>query len=386
MDVTLKDGDVLDDLLTRFPKATTFYLEAGNYTINKVLHINKSNISLLGLEDASKIHVFQKNINMDGIAVRYSDNVIIKNISFHVEHNNKVCLTVASCNDTKIEDCYFYGNSNTFTVFYAGPSGLKQGQDTLDAYNKDILDNRNVFRRNVIYTKWSGDNVAFCLQNRGLFTYNIIRGGKAAIYMCKNSWVTMNRIFDCVGNGIFVSLPTFNVQVKYNTLYECADSAIVVRNQVEHGTFPRTPSRLLIRRNYIYDAKDHSIELNDADDVLIDYNTALSTDIYGLYCLRCNNIRVIKNKLSDFKIATIFEQTNNCIVKDNVMMSMYPNYGNSSLKLENSSNNTFTDNNVYGKILFAPTVISSNSLNNKIENNVFHPYYNYELERNMLKH
>lgn len=385
MSITLKDGTIIDDLLVNNPKITTFLFSAGTYYMNKVLHIDKPGIKLIGLDNASKVHIIQNNSKMDGISFKYADKSEMRNISLHVPHDDKVCFTLASCNLTKVENCYFYGNANTFTVYYAGPSQLIQGQNTLSGYSKNILDRQNVFRRNVVYSNWSGDNVAFCLQSRSIFSYNIVRGGKVAVYMCKNSWVTCNRLYDSVGNGFFISLPSHGVEVKYNYIYECSDSAIVIRNQVEHGDFKKSPYHLVIKENYIYDAKDHAIECNDADTVIFDKNTCISTDIYGLYCLRCNNITIINNKIAYFKVATWFEQTSNCIVNNNEILSIFPSYGDNVIKITNhSDNNKFDSNKISGKILYDIAPISADSINNVVTNSIITPYHTYAEELDIL--
>lgn len=381
MSITLTAGTILDDLLILNPTINTFFLEDGEYFINKVLHIERPGVKIIGLTDASKVHIKQLNLLKDGISVKFADNFEMRNVSVHVEHDDKVCFTVASCNNTKVENCYFYGNSNTFCVYYAGPSTLIEGPNTIAAYVRNNLDNNNVFRRNVVYSKWSGDNISFSLQNRGLFTFNIIRGGKLAVYMCRNSWITCNRIYDSNTSGIFVSLPTHYTQIKYNILYECEDSAITVRNQVEHGSFNKTPYHLLIKDNYVYDSKDNSIELNDLHTATIDNNTFISTDIYGLYCLRCDNLKIINNKISEFKVAAWLESTSNCLLKNNNILSIFPNYGSNVIKLTNNSNNNIIEENVVsGRILYDLVPASSDSIGTSIINNTTDPYYTYAEE------
>lgn len=384
--ITLADGAILDNLLTLHPTVNTFYLESGTFYINKVLHIERPNVKLIGLTNASTTHIKQNNILKDGISVKFADYFEMRNISVHVEHPDKICFTLASCNNTKVEDCYFYGNTNTFCVYYAGPSTLIQGVDTLNAYRGNRLDNYNVFRRNTVYSQWSGDNISFSLQNRGLFTYNIIRGGKLAVYLCRNSWITCNRIYDSSTTGIFISLPTHHTQIKHNIIYECADSAIVARNQVEHGTFTKTPYHILISNNYIYDSKDHSIEFNDVDTATIDSNTLIYTDIHGLYCLRCDNINIINNKISEFKVAAWLEHTSNCILENNNIMSIFPSYGQNVIKLTNASNNNIIKNNkVSGRILYDMVPVSNDSVGTIILNNETVPYYTYQDELVFLR-
>jgi hypothetical protein len=386
MSITLKNGAILDNLLDLNPTINTFYLEDGEYFINKVLHIEKPNIKIIGLTNASTIHIKQKNILKDGISAKFADYFEMRNVSVHVEHNDKVCFTVASCNNTKVEDCYFYGNHNTFCVYYAGPSTLIEGSNTLMAYRNNKLDNYNVFRRNVVYSQWSGDNISFSLQNKGLFTYNIIRGGKLAVYMCRNSWVTCNRIYDSNTNGIFVSLPTHYTQIKHNILYECEDSAIAIRNQVEHGTFTKTPYHILIKDNYVYDSKDNSIELNDLSTAIVDGNTFISTDIYGLYCLRCDNLSIINNKISEFKVAAWLERTSNCLFENNNILSIFPNYGNNVVKITNASNNnTIRGNKVSGKINYDLVPISNDSTGLTVLENIVVPYYTYADELKVMR-
>lgn len=384
--INLKKEMYIDNIFEMYPNGKIFNFEPGNYYLKSVLHITKPGIQFLGTtKKAADVHIFQKDTTMDGIAIN-ADKIIIMYISVHVPHDDKIALTVASSNDTKIENNYFYGNSTTFTVYYAGPKDLKTGSSTLNAYFKNYLDNRNVFRRNVVYSKWSDDNIAFCLQNGSLFTYNIIRGGKVAAYMCKNTYITTNTIYDSSSNGVYLSFPCDNVQIKYNHIYECSQSAIMLANQLEHGPFKSYPYNILIKDNYIYDAKNNAIEMNDANKISITGNRFVSTDESGIYCLRSTDVNINANKISYFKVAIWLELSSHNSIMNNNVFSVYPDDGNNIVKITNKSNsNVIANNSINGHIEYDLFPVDSDCLNNKIYDNKTSEYYNYDEEFDIMK-
>jgi len=376
----------IDDILTANPKANKFIFLDGNFYITKVLRIDRSMTEFTSLsKDCTKVHIFQKDPTKDGILIRNVVQVLFKYISVHVTFDSKVALTVAGCNLTKVEDNHFYGNQNYFTIYYTGNTDLTPGEDVLNAYSTNDMPYGNVFRHNVVYSSWGSDCIAFCMQRNSLFTKNIIRGGKVAAYMCKNSYITSNVIYDSTSQGIYVSLPSHNLQIKYNKIYECKFSGIKLANQKEHGEFPATPYNMTIRENYIYDSKLYAIELNDAINVNIINNKFIGTDTFGIYCLRSENINIKDNKLSYFQSGVWSEMSKNINILENKFYSVYPDLANNVFKIVNSSNSVIENNEINGQIKYSLFDISKDSVNTKNNNNIVNTWYKYPEEYDITK-
>lgn len=379
--VTLNDGYVLDNIFTDYPNATTFIFNKGTYNMNQVLHVTSPNIQFIGATNIPKdVHFMQLNSNMDGLAIN-ANNFVMSGISVHVTYDNKIALTVANASNTNIHDCYFYGNSSSFSIYYAGKS-VPQGAATLLTYYNDNLDSGNVFSGNVVYSLWTGDSIAFCLQQYGKFSSNIIRGGKLSIYLCKHTKVKNNKLYDSSTAGIYVSLPSYKLKIKKNIIKSSDQSGILIKKQLEHGDFLVTSAQISIKSNKIYNAIGNGIELNDCIDVNITNNLIDEVSQYGLYALRCTNINVYFNQLYQSKMIYWLETSSNCNVLMNQCFSIYPSLNVNLIKLVNGSNNNhITNNSVKGQFTVPQSdiiSISSNSLNNTINNNSFEKYLTYD--------
>ena len=373
----------IDNILIDNPTIDTFIFEPGMYYLTKILKITRPNVNFTGTTNAKDIHIFQTNVNQDGINV-ISHFFYMSNISVHVEHPAYVALIVANAHNSIIENCYFYGNPTTFTVYYAGPS-VNAGIDTINAYNNNNLDKSNIFRNNVVYSKWSGDSVSFSLQLNGTFFKNIIRGGKVAVYMCKRTTIRNNVIYDSTSHGVYLSLPSHNVTINKNKIYECANSAIIIKDQVEHGVFVPTPYNINISENFLYDAKFNGIEANNLITATLNNNKLLSSDNNGFYFLNCSDVRIISNTIAYFNVAFWLENTNNCTIDNNSVYSVYPSYGNNVVKFVNSIDNTVSNSNINGTMA-TNTFYGGNTVNNNtISNDIYNQYYSYNNELSIMK-
>lgn len=377
---------VLDDLFAILPNVTNFNFKKGNYYINQNFVIDKDNIVFRSTNGrASDVHIYQKVETQDGLVVRDCSGVILENISVHNKFSNKIPLTMAGVSNTKVRKCYFYGSSDTFSVYYAGPTGITEGVETLDTYNNNMLDENNIFEKNVVYSDWSGDNVAFALQSNGKFSRNIIRGGKVAVYMCRNCNILNNTIYDSSSNGIYISFPSHNILCEKNKICECKASAIKLANQVEHGLFDESLYNIIIRNNTFYDSKTYNIEVNHGVGLNITDNKCISGDIYGMYFFMSHNVNVINNKISYFKVGIWSELSYDLNIKNNSFNCVYPEKCDNILKCVGSNNVSFNDNILRGKIEYDTYAIDDLSTDINTDNNPHHPFYEYKCELRINK-
>jgi hypothetical protein len=383
--VTIISENNIDDIFLANPNVINFYFQPGNYYITTTLIINKDNVTLQSLSNkAQDVNIFQTK-NTDCLLIKNVNNVLITNLSFHNEFDDHTTLTVAGCNYTTVKRCIFRGCSNKFCIFYAGPSELIEGQNTLDAFYNENLDSNNTFTDNIIYSKWSGDSVSYSLQKNGTFNKNIVRGGKIAIYMCIDTIVYKNIVYDSTSNSIIISLPSKNILVKGNRLYDSIASAIKISNQGEHGTFNPFNYNINLCENSILAAKLYGIEINDGYSINIENNKMIDVSVYGIYILRSYYIHLLSNVIAYFSVGVWMENTNYSSAFNNEFNSIFPDEGNNVFKIiNNSNNNVITYNTVRGKILYDKFTFDASSSNNIINNNNEIYYYGYEDELNIL--
>jgi len=379
-------SSTIDDIISANPYVSTFKFPAGNFYLTDILKIDINNITFIGMTSkSSDVHIFQNNDQKDGLDIT-ANNFLMRYISVHVTYDNKIALTVADASNTSIQNCYFYGNKTTFSVYYAGPRTLTQGQSTINGYNNNKLDMNNTFTDNVIYSEWSGDCVSFSLQIKGLVNRNIIRGGKLAIYMCKKCTINNNIIYDSIGEGIHISLPSETLNIISNKIYECDTSGIKISNQLEHGSFVPKKCDITIKNNYIYDSKFNAIELNDTIGCVIVKNKLISTENFGIYVLRSTNVSTYENKISYFSVAIWLEGSSHCNIYKNLFMSVYPDEGSNVVKLTiDSNNNNIYDNLTKGHILYDNYIIPSQTTGNLEYHNTHVEYYDMSDEINVMK-
>lgn len=393
--VLVAAGSNIDDILTANPSKTTFYFGRGKYYLTKMLNINRPNISFFNNDRlhsetnglaAQKVHIFQLNVKQDGINVIARD-FTMRDISVHDTYDGKVALTVAGVSNCRIEHCYFYGNRTTFSIYFAGPKGIVEGQATLDAFDNNQLDFNNTFSHNVIYSQWSGDAVSFSLQSGSTFSDNIVRGGKVAVYMCRDTMIERNHIYDSDQVGIFVSLPCVRVSLKQNKIYECKSAGIKVSNQMEHGTFLTHENyQLNINSNYIYDSETNAIELNNVSGAKIKRNRCIRTGRNSIYSLFGNKLDMFENKLVQFRVGIWLEDTSHCNIKENRFLSVYPDESHNVVKLSPTCNHNSIHGNIgKGKFMYDDYILPIETTGNELGINFYFEYYMREEELDIWK-
>jgi parallel beta-helix repeat protein len=374
--LVLTPGMNIDNILIDNLQINTFFFPDGDYFMSKDLKINRSKISFIGLsKKAEKVHIYQNSKDHDGFDVEKLTRFRMKYISLHVETPGKVALVMANVNNSSVSNCYFYGNTTTFTIFYAGPD-MNAGEDTINGYKQGNLDSNNRFYRNVIHAPWSGDTVSFSLQKNGFFSRNIIRGGKLAVYMCKDTIIKKNIMVDSTTNGIFVSLPSHNLTITENKILESTHSGIVIKNQLEHGSFDISDYHIEILNNFIYDPKFHFIEINNSRSINVKDNFCVRTNNFGIYLFNSSNIVIDNNSIHHFKNAIYLEQSNNNFITNNTFMNHYPTVASHACKLSNSNNNTIQYNNIKGRLLYE-LISQYQSPENIISDNNYEKFTNY---------
>jgi parallel beta-helix repeat protein len=363
----------IDNILTDNPTITTFIFGPGTYNITNILKILTNAIRFIGNTGSPKDVHIKQTANYDGIFLG-ADNIIIQDLSIHCTVSGRSALITADVNNTVVAGCYFYGPSDHFCVYYAGPSSLTQGTSTVNGYTDYTLDYGNVFYKNVVYSDYSGDSVSFSLQYTSQFVGNFIRGGKLAIYMCRTCNLYNNIITDSTTNGIYVSLPSDNLAIMCNKIYNSNYSGFKMAKQMEHGTFTAYPYNIMIQYNKIFNSHIYGMELNYAVNTSITHNKIVSGQTMGIYSYSGTNLSISANKIAYFNHGIYLEATSNSTVSENDMMSIFPNLGQNGIKITNDSNSiTVSDNNMRGNYVY-DLIADSGSLDTVSSNPVI-PYY-----------
>lgn len=336
----------IDNIIILNPTKTIFILSKGTYKLVNVFNLSKNGVHIIGQTGNAADVIIQQTSNLDGIDMS-GKNIVLQDITIQCTYSQKVCLTVSDATNTVVAGCKFYCAPDFFGIYYAGPHSLREGQTTLDGYNNYVLDTGNVFYNNAVYTSYTGDSVSFSLQYKAQFVGNYIRGGKVAVYMCRTTNVYNNTITDSTSNGIYVSLPSDNLSIIGNKIYNSTYSGIKLSNQLEHGAFPTYSYNILIKHNTIFGSKFYGIEMGFCDNIKILNNKIMHGQSMGIYSYAGKNLIIKNNKIAYFNFAVFLELNSDSIIDSNVITSIFPVLASNSIKIvtnPNCINNTVSNN------------------------------------------
>lgn len=378
------DTPNIDHLFNDSTITKTFFFKDGEYTVTKQINISGKNVRMIGLSgNASAVHLIQETVDQNLLNIT-GDNFTMSDMSLHSEEGDTVCLSQSGSSWSHITNCHFYGSDTNFTVYFAGPD-VAAGQETIDAYTNNLLDTNNIFDNNVIYTKWSGDAVSFSLQRFGSLRNNIIRGGKLAVYMVKDSTISHNYAWDSSAHGIICSLPCNKVEISNNVIRKSSSASISLRAQLEHGDFNTDDHDLVIKNNTITDCKHIGIEVNSGHNIVIDGNVVIAAAQTSIYLLRCSGVSLKNNTCvgSDNIVVIDIESTLNSVT-NNTLYSVFPKESHHAVLVEaTSTGNEISSNTTRGRFVSVPIQEISVG-DNVVTNNDHHLYVSQEKENKLL--
>lgn len=289
-----------------------------------------------------------------------------------------------------VSNCYFYGNSDYFTIIMAGPQ-VQAGQDTLVAFQENKLDTFNRFINNVVYSSWSGDAVSFSLQSKSVFNNNIIRGGKVAIYMCRDSVVTHNTVYDSSSEGFFISLPCIDVIVANNTIRSVEASGIKVSKQLEHGSYDFADYGLRILKNRLERCL-LGFAINYLHDGYIFENSVVDSGHSCFYLVDCQKVSIEKNEFAGFTTAVNIFFSREVSLVNNKFYSIYPREANMFAILIDTNQSYLIDNIIGGNFtgfhlirdIYDEDSEYGEHIENVYNNNILDPFYQHDEERKIM--
>jgi nitrous oxidase accessory protein NosD len=216
---------------------------------------------------------------------------------------------------------------------------------------------------------------------------NIIRGGKVAIYMCRDTEVVSNKCCESSSQGIFCSLPSRQLQIKNNIIYRSVNAGISFKPQLEHGELIEPTTEIIVEGNQILSTPHIGIELNKCHGIEITRNSIRWCDKDGIYVLRSENANIHHNQiircLNGLRID--IESKNN-LFKENSVHSIYPNLTNNGVKIEPDVFDNLVEGNIVSGKFNGPAIvlndISNQSINNIVQ--LFHQHFNERIDLHLV--
>lgn len=279
-------------------------LADGHYAANKTIRVANSGVELRG--ESKKGVVIEATQCIDLLHVD-ADQVTVSNLTLKQIPSCANTTFVTSDHDNiTLKNTILYGSDRMFTVYFAGKKH-KVGQQPLTMVETGDLNTGNRVIGNEIHSDYHGDVLSFSLQKHGLVEGNKLYGGMISLFLnrfvqCKN-----NHLIDPISQGIFVSLPSYNVTVSDNHIVGSRASGIKVANQIDHTDasgrsltkISHRSTGITILNNQIEGSRFHGIEVQNLKDSLIMKNFIKNVDFNGVYVLRSDSLDIRNNAIVD---------------------------------------------------------------------------------------
>ena len=183
-------------------------------------------------------------------------------------------------------------------------------------------------------------------------------------------------------NGIYISFPSDNLTLLYNTISNSTYSSIIMKNQTEQGAFTTYSYNILVNNNTIFGSKFYGIEINNGSDITISNNNIIETSSIGIYSYASDTLNINTNNIAYFSYGVYFENTTDSTIETNNVMSVFPNLGQNGIKLTNTSSGSTIDSNVMqGQYVY--DLIADSGTSDIVTSNIISPYYNMSDELNI---
>ncbi|CAA6809329.1 MAG: Unknown protein, partial [uncultured Sulfurovum sp.] len=279
----------------------------GTYKLSKGLELTRDGVEVRGESvDGVVIEPADNNVCVDLFYVG-ADYVTVSDITLKQNIDCKFTpFVTANHHDITLKDSNIIGSDVGFAIYFAGPTH-SIGQEPLTMVEENNLDHNNQVLNNVITSNFAGDVLSFSLQKNGLVDGNTLNGGLIALFLDRNVTCSNNILNNPTTQGIFLSLPSYDVTIKDNTITDSTSTAITVKLQTDHmgqNNEPLLPmsyrsSGIRIEGNSIENSRNHGIAINNLEYSIIRDNVVDSPDFSGIYLYYSNNIYVAKNKVTN---------------------------------------------------------------------------------------
>jgi parallel beta-helix repeat protein len=279
----------------------------GTYKLTKGLELKRDGVEVRGeSRDGVVIEPADNNVCVDLFYVG-ANYVTVSDIT--LKQNSDCRFTpfvTANHHHITLKDSKIIGSDLGFAIYFAGPNHT-MGQEPLDMLEEGRLDYHNRVINNEIISNFDGDVLSFSLQKDGLVKGNRLNGGLIALFMLRDVVCEDNVLNNPTAQGIFLSLPSYDVVIQNNTILNPISTAITVKLQTDHkgengeALLPTNyrSSGIWIVDNTIENARNHGIAINHLEYSVIKDNTIESTDFNGIYLLYADNLLVTNNTIKN---------------------------------------------------------------------------------------
>ncbi len=283
------------------------FIKNGNYQLTRGLELTRDGVEVIGESvDGVVIEPADNNVCVDLFYVG-ANYVTVSDLTIRQNANCRFTAFVsAKHHHVTLKDSKIIGSDLGFAVYFAGPEhGM--GQEALDMVESGSLDHHNRVVNNTITSNFEGDVLSFSLQKDGLVSSNTLNGGLIALFLDLNVTCENNTLNSPKRQGIFLSLPSYDVSIKGNTIIDPQSTGITVKLQTDHKDANGQPllgldyrSRgIRIEGNRIENARNHGIAINNLKASVIRENIIDSPDFSGIYLYYSDELYVAKNHITN---------------------------------------------------------------------------------------
>jgi hypothetical protein len=286
--------------------ASRIYVRNGTYTVARSLTLARPGMQLMGESKENVVLQPVDNVCMDLLHIN-ADHVTVSEVTVK-QHPQCREAAVVSANHSHItlQNSIIYGSDHGFAIYFAGPEHTA-GQQPLDFVESGQLDSYNQVLDNVIHSTFAGDVLSFSLQKHGVVRGNTLHGGLIALFMDRDVICEDNELINPVAQGIFLSLPSYDVTIANNTIRSPQSAGIKTARQVDHNDEQGDSLTPVSHRSYgnrivnniIETPRLHGMEITHLRDSIVVGNQIRSADFSGIYVLRSNDLYIGHNSITD---------------------------------------------------------------------------------------
>lgn len=281
----------------------------------------------------------------------------------------------------------FFASSRIYSTFFGGSKSRYRPGDseTVQAYRAGSLDDDNAVRNNHIYSASGGDALVFTLQRNGVVDGNKVSSGGLSFYMNHASLCNQNTILRSPNYGIYVTVPSNQVEIANNKIIHSQKSGIKVgriSDHVELGlpsmeTDERPQYRatgVALVGNQLFDIKSIGIEIELTHGCVVKHNSISRTDYSGIFLQHSDKPLIMNNRLEDFGLLADRHEHNagiygaaavaEAVIRDNIIidfMSHGARYGMKIAPLPENTGAIISQNTISGHYSSGESISAPNS-------------------------
>jgi len=364
-------GDIID-----CDKECGIYINASDVVLNGMGHIvdglsGSSYKYGIRVDHATNVTIMNMTIKewyWRGIYVYCSSNISIINNTIETINNEGIRLYESS--NSSILGNIVRDVGTGIDLYYSDNNTVMNNTCEDSSYEGICIDSSsyNVLVNNFVQN--NRDGLYLTDSNNNTLIDNVARGNwehGVYFYQSHNNTLANTSIQNNENYGIY--------------LYRSHNNSIKDNNIVEDGIFPSESYDNIVENNLVNNKP--LIYLENQKDLAID------SDAGQIVVLKCENIVIENQNITQTDVGVFLEETNRTIVKNNILLN-----NTVGIYLGYSANNTIRHNRIEknedGVCIYASTnnTITYNTIQNNLDDGIYLSYYssNNTITYNMLKH